>query len=65
MIRVWVGGWIVALACIGACASPSLTHCPDVDCPANEVCDGHGGCAGNGHRSGFPMHYVLSRRELH
>src|ERR1041385_4537961 len=30
---------------LGACVSPTLTHCPDLDCPKNEVCDGQGGCA--------------------
>jgi len=35
--------WLVVLIC--GCYSPQLTHCPDVDCPSNEVCDNHGGCA--------------------
>src|SRR5436190_21642531 len=34
--------WSCALA---ACFSADVTHCPDVDCPKNEVCDNHGGCA--------------------
>jgi hypothetical protein len=28
-----------------ACTKASITHCPDVDCPAQMVCDGFGGCA--------------------
>src|SRR5689334_16456779 len=27
------------------CLSPSVTSCPNVDCPKNKVCDGQGGCA--------------------
>src|ERR1041385_4437595 len=44
MVRPWVAG--LALACaLVACVSPTINHCPDVDCPKNEVCDNHGGCA--------------------
>jgi cysteine-rich repeat protein len=35
----------VALVAIAACASPTITHCGDIDCPKDEVCDGMGGCA--------------------
>jgi cysteine-rich repeat protein len=35
---------VLAYALFG-CLSPSTRHCPDVDCPGNEVCDNHGGCA--------------------
>src|SRR3569623_2067488 len=35
--------WLVVLIC--GCCSPQLTHCPGVDCPSNEACDNHGGCA--------------------
>ena len=34
---------LVALA-VG-CRSPELTHCPELDCPGDKVCDGNGGCA--------------------
>src|ERR1051325_12021073 len=36
---------VAVLAFVAACVEPKFTHCPDVDCPANEVCDNHGGCA--------------------
>ena len=37
---------LVAAVCVfAACNSADVTHCPDVDCPKNEVCDNHGGCA--------------------
>lgn len=38
IVMVWV-------LVVSACVAPSVTSCPDVDCPFNEVCDGHGGCA--------------------
>jgi hypothetical protein len=28
-----------------ACHNAEITHCPEVDCPKEKVCDGHGGCA--------------------
>jgi hypothetical protein len=28
-----------------ACFSPEVTHCPNLDCPKEMVCDGLGGCA--------------------
>src|ERR1041385_8802971 len=28
-----------------ACHSAEITHCPDLDCPKEKVCDGNGGCA--------------------
>src|SRR4051812_250954 len=36
---------VAALAFVFACVQPGSKSCPTVDCPANEVCDGHGGCA--------------------
>ena len=30
---------------LSACFSAEITHCPDVDCPKEMVCDDHGGCA--------------------
>ncbi len=30
---------------LGGCVAPSMNACPTVDCPFDEVCDGHGGCA--------------------
>jgi cysteine-rich repeat protein len=34
--------WLCTLA---ACFSAEITHCPEVDCPKDMVCDNHGGCA--------------------
>src|SRR5437764_1377599 len=56
---------LIAMALVfAACASPTLTHCPDLDCPKDKVCDGQGGCAFpaqvsacNGFRSGDPSTY--------
>ena len=30
---------------VSACFNPEITHCEDVDCPKEMVCDGLGGCA--------------------
>src|SRR5439155_9569360 len=35
---------VFLLGVLAACVKPTLTHCPDVDCPSSEVCDGQGGC---------------------
>ena len=45
MTRGFVGWVILCAFTLAACLSPDVKHCPDVDCPANEVCDNHGGCA--------------------
>jgi cysteine-rich repeat protein len=38
--------WALALVCtLSACLQGAFTHCPNVDCPSGEVCDGQGGCA--------------------
>src|SRR5258706_11161928 len=37
--------FVLLLCTLAACFGPSITHCPDVDCPGSEVCDQHGGCA--------------------
>jgi cysteine-rich repeat protein len=34
----------VLLSLLVACTAPKLTHCPDVDCPGEEVCGDNGGC---------------------
>ncbi|HEX5062779.1 MAG TPA: DUF4215 domain-containing protein [Kofleriaceae bacterium] len=38
---------MLASMVVAAChtVSPDITHCPDVDCPQEKVCDNHGGCA--------------------
>src|SRR5678815_4999345 len=35
----------VLLLAVGACFTPEVTHCDNIDCPAQLVCDGLGGCA--------------------
>src|ERR1041385_5811703 len=59
--------WAVAVLCtlLAACYSAEVTHCPDVDCPKDEVCDNHGGCAlvgqvsaCNAHSDGAACTYV-------
>jgi len=37
--------WAFAVCALSACSQPTFTHCGDVDCPAQTVCDGFGGCA--------------------
>lgn len=39
---LWGG---LAALLVGACVKADFTHCPTVDCPTGEVCDGFGGCA--------------------
>lgn len=39
------GRWAFAACALMACSQPTYTHCDNVDCPAQEVCDGFGGCA--------------------
>jgi hypothetical protein len=41
--RLLLGGAFVVMT--SACFSPEVTHCGDVDCPKEMVCDGLGGCA--------------------
>ncbi|MGE5186715.1 MAG: hypothetical protein ACM31C_31895 [Acidobacteriota bacterium] len=38
-------GFTLAACLLSACISPAFNHCPNVDCPEGEVCDGFGGCA--------------------
>ncbi|MGE5183617.1 MAG: DUF4215 domain-containing protein [Acidobacteriota bacterium] len=35
----------IVFVVLAACVSPTLVHCPDVDCPEGKLCDGQGGCA--------------------
>lgn len=44
-VRAGVAMAACAAALATACVKPEFTHCPNVDCPAEEVCDGVGGCA--------------------
>src|SRR5512138_1257156 len=56
--------FVLASMVAAACHTPELTHCPEVDCPKEKVCDGHGGCAFpeqidicKGHTDGDPCTY--------
>lgn len=35
----------LVVCALAACSEPTYTHCGNVDCPAQTVCDGFGGCA--------------------
>src|SRR5579862_9859410 len=38
-------GTLAAACMLSACTQPTYTHCANVDCPSQTVCDGFGGCA--------------------
>jgi len=40
-----VGFLVGGAVSLAACFDPEITHCSDVDCPKEMVCDGLGGCA--------------------
>ena len=35
---------MLGVCLLSGCLSPTIKHCPNVDCPDQEVCDGFGGC---------------------
>src|SRR5689334_4564235 len=42
---LWGATLLTCVLAATGCFNEDIRHCPTVDCPADEVCDGVGGCA--------------------